>query len=105
MDWKNPVFLSKKIITILVFVHVIYKTTFQNISQFDVLNRDFRKLNIDTINTHSEWKQITSDCEIEFCLATTDPNRNSTKGLQEHKKAPHNLACKEMIWHLLLTED
>lgn len=84
---KNRNFLSKTIITIPVVVHVIYKTTVQNISvnqimsQFDVLNRDFRKLNIDTINTPSVWKQIASDCKIEFCLATTDPNGNSTTGI------------------------
>ena len=84
---KNPNYSSKSIITIPVVVHVVWKNSGQNISdaqilsQIDVLNKDFRRLNIDTINTPSIWQSVSADCEIEFCMATIDPNGNATTGI------------------------
>jgi len=71
------------IITIPVVVHVIYQTDLQNISdaqilsQIQVLNDDFRRLNSDANNT---WSQA-ADTQIEFCLATVDPNSDTTTGI------------------------
>ncbi|MEM7101566.1 MAG: GEVED domain-containing protein [Bacteroidota bacterium] len=71
------------IITIPVVVHVVYSNATQNISdaqiltQLDVLNEDFRLMNSDADNT---WSQ-SADSEIEFCLATVDPNGNATNGI------------------------
>jgi len=42
-----------------------------------VLNDDFRRLNSDADGT---WPQA-ADSEIEFCLATVDPNGNATDGI------------------------
>ncbi|MGY8989811.1 MAG: zinc metalloprotease [Flavobacteriales bacterium] len=84
---NNPNFSSKTIITIPVVVHVVWGNPQQNISdaqifsQIDVLNKDFRKLNIDTINTPTVWQPIATDCKIEFCMATIDPNGNATTGI------------------------
>ena len=84
---NNPNFSVKTIITIPIVVHVVWKNPQQNItdaqifSQIDVLNKDFRKLNIDTINTPTVWQPIATDCEIEFCMATIDPNGNATTGI------------------------
>ena len=84
---NNSNYSSKIIITIPVVIHVVWKNSVQNISdaqilsQIDVLNKDFRKLNIDTINTPNVWKPISADCEIEFCMATIDPNGNNTTGI------------------------
>lgn len=70
-----------------VVVHVLYKTTDQNISdaqiksQLKVMNEDFRRLNPDTGNTPDVWKNIAADSHIEFCLATKDPNGNPTNGI------------------------
>ncbi|MFZ1790670.1 MAG: zinc metalloprotease [Saprospiraceae bacterium] len=70
------------VITIPVVVHVVYKDSIQNISnaqilsQIDVLNEDFRRLNDDADNL---WPQA-DDIEIEFCLATLGPNGESTLG-------------------------
>ncbi len=70
-------------ITIPVVVHVVYKTNAQNISdaqifsQIDVLNEDFRRTNADANN---QWSQA-ADTNIEFCLATVDPNGNPTDGI------------------------
>ena len=75
---------SINIITIPVVVHVIWEdNTDENISdtqilsQIEILNKDFRRTNIDVINTPSVWNSIAADCEIEFCLASIDPYGNA----------------------------
>ena len=61
----------------------IYNGSTQNISdaqinsQIQILNEDFRRLNSDADNT---WPQA-ADAEIEFCMASVDPNGNSTSGI------------------------
>ena len=78
---------EKTIITIPVVVHVVWNTTTENISnaqifsQITVLNEDFRKDNTTAVNTPNVWQGIAADCEIEFCLAQTDPNGNNTTGI------------------------
>ena len=68
------------VVTIPVVVHVVYNNSTENISvsqinsQMQVLNDDFRRLNSDADGT---WSQA-ADTEIEFCLATVDPNGNPT---------------------------
>ncbi len=71
------------IITIPVVIHVLYRTSAENISnaqiqsQIQVINEDFRRTNSDADNT---WSQA-ADSQIEFCLATIDPNGNATTGI------------------------
>lgn len=82
----NPVKL-RGVKTIPVVVHVIYENANENISdaqilsQIDVLNKDFRKLNADTSNTPAAFKSLAADCEFQFCLAQIDPNGNPTTGI------------------------
>jgi hypothetical protein len=70
-----------------VVVHVVYNNATQNItdaqiqSQLTVLNNDFRRLNADKVNTPAVWNGIAADCEINFCLATVDPNGAATTGI------------------------
>jgi hypothetical protein len=78
---------NRDVITIPVVVHVVYKTSTQNISdsqvlsQIDVLNQDFRRLNDDTSNTPSAFQSVAADPEIEFCMAQADPEGNPTNGI------------------------
>ena len=78
---------SRAIITIPVVVHVVYNTAAQNIStaqiqsQIDRLNLDFHKLNTDWTNTPSAWQSLVADYQLQFCLASRDPNGNSTTGI------------------------
>lgn len=64
-------------------VHVVYRITQQNISedqilsQIDILNEDFRRLNSDADDF---WPQA-ADSEIEFCLASLDPEGNPSNGI------------------------
>ena len=87
-EWLlNHSIKEKSIITIPIVVHIVWNTNQQNISdaqinsQIDVLNEDYRRTNIDAINTPSVWNSIASDTEIEFCLANTDPNGAFTTGI------------------------
>ena len=89
MQWieNHPNYNEKTIITIPVVVHVVWKTNTHNISdaqiqsQIDALNKDYRRTNIDAINTPNVWQGIAADTEIEFCLATKDPNGLPTNGI------------------------
>ncbi len=71
------------IITIPVVFHIVYNHSGENISdaqvmsQLDVMNKDFRRLNTDKDNL---WPQA-SDAEIEFCLATRDHDGDPTCGI------------------------
>ncbi len=47
--------------------------------QLQRLNEDFGRSNSDASNTPSAFSGV--DCEIQFCLATKDPNGNSTTGI------------------------
>lgn len=70
-------------------VHVLYDPAepVQNIadsvihSQIQVLNEDFRRLNADAANTRAGFDSIAVSLDIEFCLATRDPNGNWTNGI------------------------
>lgn len=81
---KSSERLNGQIITIPTVVHVVYKTSAQNISdaqinsQIDVLNDDFRRTNSDADN----YWNVGADTEIEFCLASVDPDGNPTTGIQ-----------------------
>jgi len=75
------------LITIPVVVHIVYKNSAENLSdariqsQIDVLNQDFRRLNADASNTPSAFQSVAADVEIEFCLASIDPNGQPTNGI------------------------
>ncbi|MCX6291038.1 MAG: zinc-dependent metalloprotease [Bacteroidetes bacterium] len=70
----------------LVF-HVIHEYGPENISDaqiidaVNILNRDYRRLNADTTLIIPDFKQLAADVEIEFRLATIDPNGNCTNGI------------------------
>lgn len=78
---------NKTIIVIPTVIHVVYNSTIQNIpdsqivSQIEVLNEDYRRMNSDTSSTPAAFKSIAADCEIQFCLAKRDPQGNYTTGI------------------------
>lgn len=87
-EWlKNNPGGTRSVITIPVVVHVIYKTSSQNISdkqvqsQIDVLNEDFLMGNPDTSKIPDAFKPLAANCQIQFCLAAYDPNGDSTSGI------------------------
>lgn len=78
---------TNNVITIPVVVHIVYRTSTENItdaqvqSQIQVLNEDFRRQNADAVNTPSLFAGVAADAEIQFCLATRDPQGNPTTGI------------------------
>ena len=74
-------------IIIPVVVHIVYKNSEENISdtlvwsQIQVLNEDFRRKNPDRVNTPDAFAIVAADANIEFRLATIDPNGNPTNGI------------------------
>ncbi|MFK7908603.1 MAG: S8 family serine peptidase, partial [Chitinophagales bacterium] len=92
---SNPNFNSRvgDIITLPVHVIIVHPTgeavgQGSNLSvskiesQITALNEDFRRTNADAINTPSVFP--VSDAEIEFCLASVDPNGNATNGITRY---------------------
>jgi hypothetical protein len=78
---------AQAVVTIPVVFHVVYQNAAENIpnsrltDQLTVLNNDFRKLNSDWTNTSTAFQPLVADCEVNFCLATLDPNGNATTGI------------------------
>ena len=79
----NGAQMQPVVVTIPVVFHVVYSNDQENIpdsklqEQLQTLNDDFRRLNADQDNL---WPQA-ADTEIEFCLATRDPNGAPTDGI------------------------
>jgi hypothetical protein len=53
----------------------------QILSQIEVLNEDFQRLNPDTTQTPNEFKAVASALSIEFVLAKRDPSGLPTNGI------------------------
>ncbi len=75
------------VITIPIVVHVVWKQPEENISeaqilsQIEVLNQDFRALNQEITGVPAIFRPAIADAEIEFCLATRDPEGKATNGI------------------------
>jgi hypothetical protein len=79
--------LSSAVIQIPVVVHVVYRHENENISdaqirsQIQALTEDFRRRNVDTIQTPKSFRGVATDMGIEFCLAVRDPDDNPSTGI------------------------
>ena len=76
-----------EIYRIPVVFHVVYRNDEQNVpdeklfEQIDILNRDYGRLNEDTVNTRQEFLPVAASTGIEFYLAQWDPEGNPTNGI------------------------
>lgn len=79
--------LLRKLITIPVVVHVVWKKQAENISdaqiksQIDVLNKDFKATNPDKSKVPPVWSGLVSDANLNFALAKKDPKGKTTSGI------------------------
>lgn len=89
-EWiqNHPEELTQRtVVTIPVVVHVVWNKNEENISneqiltQMDVLNRDFRKQNVEIPGIPAVFQSKIADVELEFCLANLDPSGNATTGI------------------------
>jgi len=75
--------------TIPVVVHVIHNgindvtniSDAQILSQIDVLNKDFNRLNADVTETPSEFLPVAGSISMQFVLAKRDPEGRTTNGI------------------------
>jgi hypothetical protein len=95
--YSNYTLNTRQVIKIPVVIHIVWKNEDENISdaqvlsQIDVLNKDFRKLNADFKNIPSVFKDIAADCEVEFCLAQRDTQGKVTKGILRYNTTVDNI--------------
>ncbi len=82
--------ISVTSLTIPVVFHVLHLDGTENISDtqiqdaVSILNKDFRKLNADTTDIVPSFKNLAADCNIEFVLASKDPDGKCTNGITRH---------------------
>jgi len=78
---------SKEVLTVPVVVHVVYNKEVENISddlilsQIEVLNQDFQRMNADTGTARGVYQLRAGNPDIQFVLADTDPAGNPTTGI------------------------
>ena len=83
--------VARRLITIPVVVHVVYKRDVENISksqinsQIAALNRDFRGTNPDRSKVPAAWSGLAADAKVEFALASKDPKGKPTNGVTRTK--------------------
>ncbi|HFA47694.1 MAG TPA: HYR domain-containing protein [Bacteroidetes bacterium] len=85
---------AEPLLTVAVVVHVIHSGEpvgqGSNISderiegQIDVLNEDYSSLNKKFYDTPAQWMGLAGTPNIQFLLATTDPDGNPTNGITRH---------------------
>lgn len=77
----------KTVLIIPVVFHIVHNYGEENISKeiveagIEEMNKDYRKLNTGLSSVVSNFIPIIADMEIEFRLATKDPNGNCTEGI------------------------
>lgn len=74
-------------VIIPVVFHIIHEDGEENISdaqvkdQIRILNEDYQRKNADASQTPAPFAAVAANCEIEFRLATKDPQGNCTNGI------------------------
>lgn len=94
----GPVDDNLGVINIPVYIHVLYNSSQENISnsqinsQMTVLNNDFRKTNSDVNMVPSEFVSLVADSEIEFTLAgvTRKATSKTSWGTNDSMKSSSN---------------
>jgi len=81
------------VISIPVVIHILYNENApednlpmeQILSQIDVLNQDYQFRNADRNNIPPIFQDLAANIDIEFCLASRDPNGAFTEGVTRTK--------------------
>ena len=90
LNFKLSILGQNVFLRIPIVVHVLYQDTPTDesnisnekiLSQIAVLNKDYRKNNSDLSNTPTEFKSVIADINIEFEMASVDPNGLPTQGV------------------------
>jgi hypothetical protein len=86
-----------------VVVHVVFKLDSENISpaqiksQIAVLNKDYSASNADKSKTPPVWKGLVTAANIQFKLATKDPNGKTTTGITRTKTTQDSFGSDDTV--------
>ncbi len=100
---RSAPFARAKPYRINVVVHVLYNNEKENISdaqiksQIAVLNRDFRATNSDRSKTPAVWRGLVSDSQVEFVLATKDPDGKKSTGITRTRSSTTSFAIDDNV--------
>lgn len=78
---------SSSVYQIQVVFHVVWNAESQNLAdevifdQMEILNQDYRRQNPDADQTREIFLPVAADTQIEFVLASVDPDGNPTNGI------------------------
>lgn len=108
--WKknyNSLVQSKQnqVIYVPVVFHILHENGPENIpdsliyQEIEIMNECFRKLP----GTPGDGNGV--DTEIQFCLATIDPNGNPTTGITRTQTPYTNLSCYNIPWSVIFWND
>jgi len=92
-----------KVRTINVVVHVVYKTSQQNISdaqiksQIRILNEDYAKANADATKVPAVFKPLHADTKIQFKLASKDIFGANSSGITRTKTAKNSFSFNDAV--------
>jgi hypothetical protein len=88
---------------ISVVVHVVFNTASENIStaqiksQIAALNKDYAAKNADRNQTPSVWKGLIANPNVQFALATKDPDGKPTNGITRTQTASASFADDDKV--------
>ena len=92
-----------KVRTINVVVHVVHKTSQQNISdaqiksQIRILNEDYAKANADATKVPAVFKPLHADTKIQFKLASKDIFGANSSGITRTKTAKNSFSFNDAV--------
>ncbi len=96
---------QRSLVIIPVVVHVVWKTTAENVSdarvmaQIDQLNLDYSRANSDAGNTPSAFTGVAANTDIQFCLAQRDPDGNPTTGIDRRQTSVNSFSTNDNVKH------
>lgn len=99
----KPIEKSGSLYTIPVVVHIVHNTSAQNIddsvviNQIEVLNRDYNRMNSDTVNMRPDFEIVKGNPQIQFVLAGIDPLGNSTTGITRTATATQSFGSLNLL--------
>lgn len=97
---STPHLRNRTVVYFPVVIHVVATASnrpvslAQAIQQLDVLNDDFAGLGENVNRLEEEFKSLVGDAQMQFCLATTDPDGQPTSGITFTSTTVNNIALQ-----------
>ncbi len=94
-----PALQLRSPLTLPVVVHIVWHTAEENLSeaqvrsQIEVLNEDFRRLNVEVPEVHPLFDDLAADTEIEFCLTAITRTPTPVDGITNAFQGGRRRVC------------